>query len=91
MQCWRYILVSDAALKARLGELLNNPSAGCYRDAPFALCALRMQAGERIGGREGILSGGQRDLHGACGFGGNGGGLATCWVGLFTEHLCANC
>lgn len=36
-QCWRFILVSDTALKAMLGEQMRNPSVECYINAPYVL------------------------------------------------------
>lgn len=86
MQCWRYILVSDAALKARLGELLNNPSAGCYRDAPFALvlCALPAESGSEDGKEYYLVDSAISMEHVV--LAATAEGLATCWVGLFTEQ-----
>lgn len=86
MQCWRYILISDAALRTQLGQALNNPTADCYRDAPYTLvlCALPAES-EAEDGKEYYLVDSAISMDHVV-LAATAEGLATCWVGLFSEQ-----
>jgi len=84
-QCWRYIVVSDFDQRKMLGELIDNPSRECYEAAPYALvlCADPSDSG---------FSGGKDYYLVDCGasmehvmLAATAEGLATCWVGHFSE------
>jgi len=89
-QCHRYIVISDKAMRKALGELLNNPSAECYINAPYViiLCADASDSG---------YSGGKEYYLVDCGISmehlvlaATTEGLGTCWVGSFRENPIRN-
>lgn len=89
-QCHRYIVISDKQTRTALGELLDNPSAECYADAPYVLvlCADPSDSG---------FSGGKDYYLVDCGISmehvmlaATAEGLATCWVGSFREQPVRN-
>lgn len=85
-QCWRYIAVSDAELRRSLGQLLENPSAECYEDAPIALilCADPSDSGRQAGKEYYLVDCGISMEHVV--LAATAEGLSTCWVGYFAEN-----
>lgn len=85
-QCWRYIVVKDAARRQALGEAVGmNPSETAYQAAPYVivLCALPEDSGNRAGKPYYMADCGismQQLVLAAHAL-----GLGTCWVGAFEE------
>lgn len=85
-QCWRYILISDFDTRRALGNLIDNPSAECYVNAPYTLvlCADPSDSGSMTGKDYYLVD---------CGvsmenvvLAATAEGLGTCWVGYFLEN-----
>jgi nitroreductase len=85
-QCWRYILISDPELKRTLGELVDNPGAECYVNAPYvlALCADSTDSGTMSGKEYYLVDCGISMEHIV--LAAQAEGLGTCWVGYFAEN-----
>lgn len=87
-QSWRYVVVSDAGLKQKIGEAVkNNPDVTAYQNAPYVivLCADPSSSGRHneqnyylvdagIAMEQSVLS--ATDL-----------GLGMCWTGIFDESV----
>lgn len=85
-QCWRYIVVEDAARRHALGDAVGmNPGETAYHEAPYVivLCALPEGSGNRAGKpyymTDSAISMQQLVLAA------HALGLGTCWVGAFDE------
>lgn len=89
-QCWRFVVVTDPAVRQMLGSVVNNPNAACYESAPvvIAVCADPSDSG---------VSGGKEYYLVDCAIAmehimlaAASEGLATCWVGAFAEYPVRN-
>lgn len=85
-QCWRFVLIADPEKRRMLGTLLDNPSAQCYADAPYALvlCADSTDSGSSGGKEYYLVDCGVCMAHIA--LAATAEGLGTCWVGYFPEN-----
>lgn len=86
-QCWSYIVVSDPALKARLGEAVHyNPDRSAFEKATYVLvlCANPRLSGNMECKPYYLVDAGitlQQVVLAAAAL-----GLGTCWVGWFDEQ-----
>lgn len=86
-QCWRYLVVADAARRRALGEAVRmNPDETAYTAAPYVIvqCALPEDSGNRVGKPYYMMDCGisMQQLVLAA----HAAGLGTCWVGAFDEE-----
>lgn len=89
-QCWRFIVVQDPAMRALLGEVVDNPSKACYTDAPYTIvvCADSSDSGV-MGGKEYYLADCAIAMEHMV-LAATAEGLSTCWVGAFQEYPVRN-
>lgn len=86
-QCWRYIVVKDAEIRAEIGTIVNNnPDPSAYTNAPYVLvlCADPDQSGHHNGQDYYMTDVGialEQSILAAAAL-----GLGTCWIGLFDEE-----
>ena len=88
MQCWRFIVVEDAAERAALAKCMgeNNPGHKALTGAPIVivLCALPKESEVWEGKDNMMLDAGLAMEHLI--LAATEQGLGTCWQGLFTEE-----
>ena len=88
MQCWRFIVVEDAAERAALAECMgeSNPGHKALTGAPIVivLCALPKESEVWEGKDNMMLDAGLAMEHLI--LAATEQGLGTCWQGLFTEE-----
>ena len=85
-QCWRYLVVSDPAIKKQLGEAVRmNPDPTSYEKAPYVLvlCADPGGSGNRDG-KPYFMTDAAISLEHVI-LAAESLGLGTCWVGAFSE------
>lgn len=89
-QCWRFIVVRDQQQRNLLGEVLGNPSAKCYEDAPvvIAVCAEPSDSGTMEGKEYYLVDCAIALEHMVLAAAGEG--LGSCWVGAFRESAVHN-
>lgn len=89
-QCWRFVVVRDPAVKKMLGEVVNNPSAACYENAPVAIAVCADPSDSSVtGGKEYYLVDCAVAMEHIM-LAAVSEGLAACWVGAFAEYPVRN-
>ncbi len=85
-QCWRFVVVSDPAIKAQIGMVVDNPSAKVYETVPYVLvlCADPTDSGTMAGKDYYLVDCGICMEHVV--LAATAEGLGTCFVGYFPEN-----